>query len=58
MFQIGDTVRLKSSGPTMTIIDIEQNDGHPAFCLCTWFLDGMPQTASFIEAALIKVNLL
>ncbi|MDM1545515.1 DUF2158 domain-containing protein [Ignatzschineria indica] len=57
MFQIGDTVRLKSGGPIMTIVDIEKNDGYPAYCTCAWFLDGVPQTASFIEAALIKVNL-
>jgi uncharacterized protein YodC (DUF2158 family) len=48
-FKPGDTVRLKSGGPLMTVAEIEEND----FVRCAWFDDKrLPQDKAFLEAIL------
>ena len=36
-FQIGDTVRLKSGGPLMTVDNIDVGDDTEATVTCIWF---------------------
>jgi len=52
-FKIGDLVKLKSGGPTMTVEDIGPNFAEETTVYCAWF-DGknMPQKANFPPAAL------
>jgi len=53
MFNVGDTVQLKSGGPIMTVHSIEDRDA----VYCVWF-DANKQTgATFKAAALRKVEM-
>jgi uncharacterized protein YodC (DUF2158 family) len=36
-FQIGDTVRLKSGGPLMTVDNIDAGEGPEVVITCIWF---------------------
>lgn len=36
-FAIGDTVRLKSGGPTMTVTELGEADDPNRYVFCTWF---------------------
>lgn len=46
---VGDVVRIKSGGKTMTIEEIE---GSEVFCV--WFVGDQPQRGSFNAATLVK----
>jgi uncharacterized protein YodC (DUF2158 family) len=37
VFQIGDTVKLKSGGPLMTVENIAAGDGPEVMVTCIWF---------------------
>lgn len=54
-FQVGDLVKLKSGGPTMTInyIRNEQEDE----CVCTWFNDKKEVISRhFSKATLVRIE--
>jgi uncharacterized protein YodC (DUF2158 family) len=54
-FQPGDTVQLKSGGPTMTISKIEDfNSGTHA--ICTWFAGTKREVGTFSLATLKHVD--
>ena len=36
-FKVGDTVKLNSGGPVMTIESLYQNDGEEKSAKCVWF---------------------
>jgi uncharacterized protein YodC (DUF2158 family) len=36
-FKIGDTVRLKSGGPLMTVENVDAGDGPEVLITCIWF---------------------
>ena len=48
-FDVGDTVRLKSGGPVMTITDLPGND----MCRCNWF-DGTSKKVSAFPLAVLE----
>ena len=48
----GDTVQLKSGGPTMTIREVI--DGETA--VCNWFWQGKPQMETYPVGSLREVN--
>jgi uncharacterized protein YodC (DUF2158 family) len=51
-FKVGDTVRLKSGSPLMTVIDVRPDMSEPNVA-CTWFSDDeAPHKGEFPEAAL------
>lgn len=50
-FKIGDTVKLKSGGPLMTINAISDNE-----ISCQWFLDKKLNEAKFVPEVLISDN--
>ena len=55
----GDLVRLKSGGPTMTVIGIKGGGSEDDKIRCQWFLknlDVMPQSKVFVRAALEKMG--
>ncbi len=35
--KIGDTVRRKASGPTMTVVDVEEEDSGQLMIYCVWY---------------------
>jgi len=35
--KIGDTVRRKAGGPTMTVVDVEEVDSGQLMIYCVWF---------------------
>jgi uncharacterized protein YodC (DUF2158 family) len=35
--KIGDTVRRKAGGPTMTVVDVEEEDSGELMIYCVWF---------------------
>jgi uncharacterized protein YodC (DUF2158 family) len=35
--KIGDTVRRKAGGPTMTVVDVEEEDSGQLLIYCVWF---------------------
>ncbi len=35
--KIGDTVRRKAGGPTMTVVDVEEEDSGQLMIYCVWF---------------------
>lgn len=48
-FKAGDTVRLKSGGPLMTVSDVDSG----GYVTCEWFDDkNAPQRRSFVTATL------
>lgn len=47
MFKVGDTVKLKSGGPVMTVTSIDSAES-----TCTWFHDSTPQWYVFVNEAL------
>jgi uncharacterized protein YodC (DUF2158 family) len=52
-FKVGDTVRLKSGSPLMTIINVRPNDTSEPNVACAWFSDDEePRKGEFPEAAL------
>ncbi len=59
-FQKGDVVRLKSGGPNMTIIDLENFSGYAGGpkndASCVWFEGNKKQEAIFDVAVLEKVK--
>ncbi len=60
-FSVGDLVRLKSGGPSMTIEEMEcaANDSGPAtyFGICVWYSsDGKTLRATFAESMLESVE--
>jgi len=50
--EVGDTVRLKSGGPVMTVT--AQNDDDEVDC--TWFWDFKKKVGAFPEGSLDKVD--
>ena len=46
-FKVGDTVRFKSGGPLMTVIQLEGDKVR-----CQWFDDNKPVAQLFVAAAL------
>ncbi|WP_413540993.1 DUF2158 domain-containing protein [Burkholderia multivorans] len=58
-FAKGDTVKLKSGGPIMTIVRKSQyalDDGGTGF-ICMWFVNEEPKDATFDAATLELVNI-
>ena len=53
-FKIGETVRLKSGGPPMTVTDRGADDEDAVWC--KWFNDGNVETSEFPAKALEKVS--
>ena len=53
-FEVGDTVELKSGGPTMTIERFDNIGGQPS-AWCTWFVGTQRTDADFVLSALQKV---
>lgn len=47
--KIGDVVVLKSGGPLMTIINIENNKA-----ICSWFDKNKPNQSIFILTSIVK----
>jgi uncharacterized protein YodC (DUF2158 family) len=55
-FKPGDTVRLKSGGPDMTVDSISDSYGVPQV-YCEWFNSkDEPQSKSFAPTSLVKVD--
>jgi uncharacterized protein YodC (DUF2158 family) len=52
--KIGSLVRLKSGGPTMTIVDIPDN--LEGMVVCAWIWNGEPKQATYPERALEDVS--
>lgn len=52
VFQVGDVVALKSSGPDM-VVEIDWKDGSYK---CSWFAGEKHQSQSFVGATLKKVD--
>jgi len=48
-FKVGDVVRLKSGGPSMTVKDAESS---PGTVECVWFAGGIIQSAYFVPDVL------
>jgi uncharacterized protein YodC (DUF2158 family) len=52
-FKVGDTVRLKSGSPLMTVINVGPDGPSEPNVACTWFSDDeAPRKGEFPEAAL------
>jgi uncharacterized protein YodC (DUF2158 family) len=52
-FKVGDTVRLKSGSPLMTVINVVPDGPSEPNVACTWFSDDeAPRKGEFPEAAL------
>jgi len=51
-YKIGDTVRLKSGGPLMTVT----KDVGAKRVMCEWFADNKRDVATFAEVALEKAD--
>jgi uncharacterized protein YodC (DUF2158 family) len=51
-FKPGDTVRLKSGGPIMTVTSIDSQFG----CACEWFSGDKPERKLFRPEALVKTE--
>ena len=51
-FGTGDTVRLKSGGPPMTVMDPKAIFGKAHVLRCTWFENGILKSAEFPVDAL------
>ena len=53
-FDVGDTVRLKSGGPKMTVESVDPDiDGEgTAYVYCAWFVHNEKKTGSFPAKAL------
>ena len=47
-FAPGDLVRLKSGGPTMTVVSVAEDGA----CTCAWFRHNRMYEGSFVEVAL------
>ena len=54
-FDIGDTVKLKSDGPLMTVVKNETQGGH-AIVVCSWFEKSQLRHGSFPPEALVKAE--
>jgi uncharacterized protein YodC (DUF2158 family) len=52
-FKSGDTVRLKSGGPLMTVHDYHTNNPDDKRLTCTWFDNKEIKSATFLEDVLI-----
>lgn len=50
--QVGDTVKLKSGGPVMTVESVENYGGHP-YAHCSWF-DGAKRCAEQFNTLALK----
>lgn len=54
-FAIGDIVALKSGGPPMTVVSVDEYEDDEADCNCWWFTDGeMRGQEGFPESAIEK----
>lgn len=51
MFNAGDTVKLKSGGPVMTVRDTP--DAHNSTYTCQWFAGRKLESGRFQEASLV-----
>ena len=51
VFEIGDTVQLKSGGPVMTVERVSKSGGRSG-CTCIWFKDEKKEFAFFPHEAL------
>lgn len=55
-FKIGDVVRLKSSGPKMTVVRVRDEQHSSVAVECMWFLPGgTVQADAFPHEALVAV---
>ena len=55
IFKAGDTVKLKSGSPTMTIEGFATNmhgNHYSDRVVCIWFLDGQPKKETFMLSTL------
>lgn len=50
-FNVGDTVALKSGGPTMTVAEIQDT----GMVWCQWFVKDEPKSGSFHTDTLTRV---
>ena len=53
-FKVGDTVRLKSGGPRMTVTDVGNRPKEGAVVWCAWFDDKRNEKTGFYPAAAVE----
>lgn len=53
-YAVGDTVRLKSGGPEMTVVNVFTNEKGVLRVECAWFLGDEPKSHTFPAMALEK----
>lgn len=53
-FKVGDTVKLKSGGPKMTIEKLYQNKDEQKSATCIWFVESEKKRADFFVSTLQK----
>jgi uncharacterized protein YodC (DUF2158 family) len=52
MFKIGDTVRLKSGGPRMTVTAVDNDDTKERMVWTSWFTNNKMDTAQYPASSL------
>jgi uncharacterized protein YodC (DUF2158 family) len=55
-FAVGDTVKLKSGGPIMTVEDVDSGDGANVDIICVWFEKNQRQDGRFKAGTLKQAN--
>jgi uncharacterized protein YodC (DUF2158 family) len=56
MFQVGDTVKLKSGGPHMTVTQVGNGVAGVLTVRCTWFEGSEHKTGGFPAAGVVAVQ--
>jgi len=54
-FSVGDTVRLKSGGPTMTMIELGEIDDPNPYVHCSWFKSSNEVTSQGFPVAALEL---
>lgn len=55
-FNTGDVVQLKSGGPKMTVVKVDDFESGSLIVVCSWFVGTKKETASFPPDALEKAT--